>query len=296
MTTQIAEVSPSQAESPPVAQRARHYGPAAIEDDARRFLNLTLTLARTDFKIRYYGSALGYLWSLMRPLMFFGVLYVVFVQVLHMGKGVPHFGVYLLTAIVMWNFFIETTSAAVISLVAREGLLRKMRFPRLVIPLSVSLTALFNLATNLVAVLIFALINGVWPRWSWLEMPVLVLLLAILATGVGMLLSALYVRFRDIQPIWDVTSQALFYASPILYLVSTFKQYERLAMSNPIAAIMTQMRSAWIGGDATHPAYSAARAIGGAGRLAIPLGIIFGVFALGWWVFNREAPRIAEHL
>jgi ABC-2 type transport system permease protein len=144
--------------------QARYYGPSAIEDDARRFINLTLTLARTDFKVRYFGSALGYLWSLVRPLLFFGVLYVVFTHVFRFGKNVPHYPVELLTAIVLWTFFVETTSNSVQALVAREGLLRKMRFPRMVIPLSIALTALFNLTMNMIAVLVFTLASGVYPR------------------------------------------------------------------------------------------------------------------------------------
>jgi ABC-2 type transport system permease protein len=282
----------------------RNYGPAAIEDDARRFLSLTFTLATTDFKLRYFGSALGYLWSLVRPFLFFGILYVVFTQVFSLGKGVPHYPVYLLTAIILWTFFLETTTANVTSLLNREGLLRKMRFPRLVIPLSVSLTAMFNLGMNMIAVIVFALANGVYPKWTWLEMPVLILLLAILAVGVGMLLSALYVRYRDVQPIWDVASQALFYASPIIYPAIRYKGFLHIAMINPIAAILTQMHAAWIGDstvtvnghEVTYPVHGAATAIGGAPRLLIPLGIVFGVFFLGLWTFNREAPRIAENL
>jgi ABC-2 type transport system permease protein len=282
----------------------RRYGPSATEDDARRFASLTLTLATTDFKLRYFGSALGYLWSLMRPLMLFGVLYVVFTQVFTLGKGIPHYPVYLLTGIILWTFFIETTSNNVQSLVGREGLLRKMRFPRLVIPLSVALVAFFNLCTNMLAVLVFTLANGVHPRWSWLEMPVLILLLAILAVGVGMLLSALFVRYRDIQPIWDVASQALFYASPIIYTAAQYKSLQHVAMFNPIAAILTQMHYIWVGGGtvirsgqpAPYVVHSAATVAGGAVWLLIPLGIIVGMFCLGLWFFTREAPRIAENL
>jgi ABC-2 type transport system permease protein len=283
---------------------ARSYGPAAIEDDARRFLSLTFTLATTDFKLRYFGSALGYLWSLVRPFLFFGVLYVVFTQVFSLGKGVPHYPVYLLTGIILWTFFIETTSNNVQSLLSREGLLRKVRFPRLVIPLSVSVTAMFNLGMNMIAVIVFALANGVYPKWTWLEMPVLILLLAILAIGVGMLLSALYVRYRDIQPIWEVASQALFYASPIIYPAIRYKGFIHIAMINPIAAILVQMQAAWIGSSTisvagrsvTYTPIDASQAIGGTVRLLIPLGIIAGMFCLGLWFFNREAPRIAENL
>jgi ABC-2 type transport system permease protein len=270
----------------------KRYGPSAFGDDLRRFVNLTLTLAITDFKLRYFGSVLGYLWSLVKPLLYFGVLYVVFTIILHIGQGVPHYAVYLLTAIMLWNFFVETTNGAVPCLVAREGLLRKIRFPRLAIPLAVSLTALFTLATNFVVVLAFAIAEGITPRLSWLELPGLIVLLAILAVGTGMLLSALYVRFRDIAPIWEVVTQVLFYGSPIIYIADKYKSAVRVALCNPLAAILTQVRHAFIDPH-TH---SAAVYIGGAVRLLIPLGIIVLVFALGLWFFNREAPLIAERL
>lgn len=275
-----------------VTTRRRH-APSAFGDDLRRFWNLTVTLATTDFKLKYFGSILGYFWSLARPLLFFGVLYVVFTQVMRFGGDVQHYPVYLLTSIVLWTFFVETTNGCVQCLLAREGLLRKMRFPRLVIPLSVALTAFFNLCMNLIAVFAFALASGVDVRWTWLEMIALVVLLATFAVGIGMLLSVLYVRFRDIQPIWEVASQVLFYGSPILYVASEYEQYEDVVVSlNPVAAILTQMRHAFL--DPTAP--SAAEAAGGGARILIPLAIIAAVFALGLWFFNREAPRIAENL
>jgi ABC-2 type transport system permease protein len=276
----------------PVLEPAHHHGPSAFGDDLRRFVNLTLTLAMTDFKLRYFGSVLGYFWSLVRPLLFFGVLYVMFTKILHAGKGVPHYSVYLLTSIMMWTFFVETTSSCVQCLLAREGLLRKIRFPRLAIPLAVSLTALFTLSTNFIAVLVFALASGVDPMLSWLEMPLLVALLATFAVGTGMLLSALYVRFRDIQPIWEVIAQILFYGSPIIYVAAQYKSLVHLAMCNPLAAIFTQMNHVFI----EPKAHTAAVYIGGAVRLLIPLGIIALAFGVGLWFFNREAPRIAERL
>ena len=276
----------------PALAPAHHHGPSAFGDDLRRFVNLTLMLAMTDFKLRYFGSALGYLWSLVRPLLFFGVLYVMFTVILHAGEGVPHYAVYLLTSIMLWNFFLETTTTAVPCLVAREGLLRKIRFPRLAIPLGVALTALFTLCTNFIVVLVFAMAEGISPRLSWLELPLLVVLLATLAVGTGMLLSAMYVRFRDIQPIWEVIAQVLFYGSPIIYTAAKYKSFVRVAMCNPIATVLTQMNHVFIDPSA----HSAAVYIGGAVRLLIPLGIVALVFALGLWFFNREAPRIAERL
>jgi ABC-2 type transport system permease protein len=275
------------------AHTSRYRGPSAIGDDLRRFVGLTVTLAVTDFKLRFFGSALGYVWTLMRPLLLFGVLYVVFTEIVRFGGDVEHYPVYLLTAIVLFTYFSETTSRGVTSLIERENLLRKVRFPRLVIPLSVALHALFNLGLNLIVVLIFVLASGIEPRVEWLQLVPLVVLLVLFSTGVTMLLSALYVRYRDMQPIWEVALQMLFYASPVIYVTSTFPDsVEREAMTNPITAVLTQARHALI--DPAAP--SAAEAIGGTARLLIPLGVVAVAFVLGFWVFTREAPRIAEEL
>lgn len=197
----------------------RRYGPSAFGDDLRRFVSLTYTLASTDFKLTYFGSVLGYVWSLMRPLLFFGVLYYVFTEIFHVGAGVPYYSVELLLAIILWTFFLQATVGSVQSMLGREGLLRKMRFPRLVVPLAITLTSLFQLTTNMVPIFVLAIASGIKPTLAWLELIPVIILLAILASGIGMLLSVLYVRARDIAPIWDVISQLLFYASPIIYPV-----------------------------------------------------------------------------
>jgi ABC-2 type transport system permease protein len=268
-------------------------GPSALGGDLRRALSLTWTLAVTDFKLRYFGSVLGYFWTLARPLMLFSVLYLVFSQVFAIDN-IEHYPVYLLTSIVLFGYFSETTAGGVQSLINRENLLRKMHFPRIAIPISVSLSALFNLGLNLIAVLVFALASGVEPRLSWLQFPLLVLALTLLAIGFAMLLSVLYVRFRDIQPIWDVVLQVSFYASPVLYVITMLPasiQREMMA-ANPLAVILTQMRHAVL--DPTAP--TAADVIGHDARLLIPLGLVLAVFAFGLWLFKREAPRIAENL
>jgi ABC-2 type transport system permease protein len=290
----------------------RDYGPNAFGDDLRRFVNLTLTLANTDFKLTYFGSALGYVWSLMQPLLLFGVLLFVFTQIFHVGNNIPDYGVELLAAIIFWSFFLQVTSNCVTCLLAREGLLRKMRFPRLVIPLGVCVTALYTLALNMIPVFGFAILFGVYPRWSWLELPLLVIPLAMLAVGAGMILACLYVRFRDILPIWTITSQILFYGSPVIYPAleyggstavtkahpagyGTIGTLGHVLMCNPLAAILTQMRKGLVGGsDKFNP--SAAYAIDGASHLLIPLFFVVAIFGLGVWFFNREAPRISENL
>jgi len=267
--------------------------PSALGGDLRRFWSLTYTLAATDFKLRFFGSALGYLWTLMRPLLLFGVLYFVFTEVVRFGGEIKDYPVYLLAAIMLFTFFSETTARGVTSLVERENLLRKVRFPRMVIPLSVTLNALFNLGLNLIVVFVFVLASGIEPRWTWLELIPLIALLVALATGVTMLLSALYVRFRDMQPIWEVALQMLFYASPVIYVTTALPDsIERESMASPLTAVLTQMRYALV--DPSAP--TAADLIGGTARLLIPLGVVVVVFVLGVWVFLREAPRIAENL
>jgi ABC-2 type transport system permease protein len=277
----------------------RAYGPSALGGGARRFIELTLTLARTEFKLRYFGSVLGYFWSLMRPLLFFGVIYVFFTQIVNLRQNVPHYGVYLLTGIVLWNYFAEATGSCVTCLVTREALLRKVRFPRMVVPLSVSLTAVFNLGMNFIAVLVFALASGITPTVRWLEIIPIALGFVMLATGIGMLLSALYVRFRDVQPIWEVALQAWFYGSPVMYVAKAYKgispSFAHVALLNPVATLLTQMGHAFIAPSSSSlPA--AATAAGGWAVPLVALAIIPAVFALGWWVFTREAPLVAENL
>ena len=269
-------------------------GPSALGGSPRRFVYLALTLAVTEFKLRFFGSALGYLWQLVRPLMLFGVLYLVFTQFVKVGGRVPFYPVVLLGNIVLFTFFQEGTGA-VGSVVDRESLVRKIHFPRMAIPVSVVLTAGFNLVLNLCVVMIFALASGVHPRWSWLQAPLLVALLAVLVLGLAMLLSALYVRYRAIKPIWEVVLQALFYATPVIYAVEALGVSDRireLIMMNPIAAILEQFRHAVI--DPGAP--TAAEAAGGTLHLLVPLGVLVAAFVVGYRVFDRAAPRIAEEL
>jgi ABC-2 type transport system permease protein len=262
-------------------------------EDRRRLWSLTWTLAVTEWRLRFYGSLLGYLWSLVRPFALFGVIYVVFAEFARLGEQVRNYAVYILFALVLFQFFLEITNGSVQSLVARENLLRKVRFPRLVIPLSVALVALFNLGMTLLAVIVFALLSGVYPTWGWLELPVLIAILLAFGMGLGMLLSVLYVRFRDIQPIWDVLSQALFYGSPILYVATMVPEsFQRAYLANPVATILTEMRHAVVDPTA-RPVWEV---IGGVERLALPAGIVVLACLLGWFTFRQQAPRIAEHL
>jgi ABC-2 type transport system permease protein len=272
-------------------------GPSALGDDPRRFLRLTWALAVTDFRLRFFGSALGYLWQLMRPLMLFGVLYVVFSEFLQFGNDVKYYPVALLLGIVLYSFVNESTSQAVRCLVNRENLVRKIEFPRLAVPLATLLTALFNLVLNLIPVIVFLLAAGARPRLAWLELPLLVVALAVFAFALAMLLSVSFVRYRDVEPIWDVVLQIMFYASPIFYSVQTVadragKTVSELMLLNPFATILQQARHALV--DPSHPA--AAEAAGGTLHLLGPLLVMVALIVVGAAVFRREAPRIAEDL
>jgi ABC-2 type transport system permease protein len=228
-------------------------------------------------------------------LLLFGVLYFVFTEFVKVGGVVAHYPVVLLMNIVLFTFFAEATGGAVSSLVDREGLVRKIQFPRMAVPTSVVLTASFNLALNLLVVLGFALISGIEPRLSWLELPVLIVLLQMFALGIATLLCAAYVRYRDVRPIWDVVVQALFYATPVIYAVETIDKAPSVIhamLMNPLAVVIQQVRHAVI--DPTAP--TAAAAAGGIQRLAVPAVAALGISAFGLWYFRRQAPRIAEEL
>jgi ABC-2 type transport system permease protein len=290
-------------------------GPSALSGDARRFWHLTFTIARTEFKLRFYGSVLGYFWQLARPLMMFGVLDAVYT----LGKlgSAHHYSAMLLSGVVLFTFFTEATGGSVRCVVDRESFVRKIQFPRLAIPFAVVLTACFNLVINFCAIAVFILLEGVQPRLSWLELPLIIAVLVLFAVGMSMLLSALFVKFRDIQPIWDVVCQVLFYASLILIPIEKLQEHKGLIFGvpllhlwllNPLGDLMQQYRHALLGpvvppvpasqtgNVVTHGGINVLAAAGSWGVLAIPIAIIIGSLVVGFWVFNRSAPHIAENL
>ena len=286
-------------------------GPSALGGGVLRFFDLLWLISTTEFKRVYFGTVLGYLWSLIRPLALFGVLLFVFTKVLRVGSGLPFYPVLgqfaaflasslLLLGIVLFTFFQESTSSAVTSVVTQEGVVRKTQFPRLVIPLANVLTGLFNLGLNLIVVFVFIFAWGVDPTWSWLLFPFCVLALVVLTAATSMALSVLYVRFRDVAIIWTVAAQVLFYATPILYPLGQVgaqehflsESIEQLLMLNPLAVIFEQVRVWMLEADAP----TAVEAAGGWLHLLPAFAIYLGLCAFAVWIFNREAPRIAEEL
>lgn len=268
-------------------------GPSSLGGGWRRAVELLRLIAVTDFKRAYFGTVFGYVWSIARPLALFGVLLVVFTQAFHLGSKVAHYPVLLLFNIVLFGFFQEATGAAVGAVVGQESVVRKTQFPRLVIPLSVVLTSLFNLGLNLIVVFVFLLAFGLTPAWSWFGLLLVIAALAVLTTAVSMILSSLFPRFRDIGIIWSVLATALFYATPVLYPLDAVSAKVRDVISlNPLAPIFAVARKWVIDPHAPGPVQLA----GGWLRLLVPVALYVTIGVLAVWVFNREAPRIAEEL
>jgi len=255
---------------------------------------LVSELVRTDFKLRYQGSVLGYAWSLLRPLLLFVILYIVFVKFLKIGNGIPHFPVYLLLGIVMWNFFLELTVQGLGSVVGRGDLIRKIRIPRWIIVLSTSFSALINFGLNLIVIAIFMIISRVDLSWSILWLPLIFLEVYLFALGISLFLSAAFVKFRDIGYIWEVVLQAGFYMTPILYPLSriTNVTLQKLIMLNPMAQTIQGARYAAI----SHETLTASRVFGGGWYQLIPFIIVAITLAFGLWYFRRESKYFAENI
>jgi ABC-2 type transport system permease protein len=246
----------------------------------------------TDFKVRYQGSVLGYLWSLLKPLFLFAILYVVFTMVFKLGKGVPHYPVYLFMGIVLWNFFNEATMTGLSSIVGSGDLIRKISIPRYLIVVASSVSALINLGLNIVVILIFAFINGVPPTWEWLLVPVLVVELYIFAQAVAFFLAALYVKFRDINYIWELILQAGFYATPILYPLTLVPlQYQKYLLLNPMAQIIQDARYLFV----THESVTIWQRLVLPWSL-LPLLIIVVVTLLAAVYFKKKSHTFAEDI
>ena len=249
-------------------------------------------MVSTDFKVRYQGSVLGYFWSLLKPLFLFAILYVVFTYIIPLGKDVEHYPVYLLLGIVLWNFFTEATMQGASSVVARGDLIRKISIPRYLVVIASSLSALINLGLSMVVVIIFALINGIVPSLEWLLIIPIALELYVFALGVSFLLSALYVKFRDITYIWEIVLQAGFYASAIIFpLTMVPGELQKWFFLNPIVQIIQDARWA-IATDTSITIWSTISSW----VVVVPFVIVAAVAIAGFLYFRKRSPYFAEDI
>ncbi len=249
-------------------------------------------LVKTDFKLRYQGSMMGHLWSILKPLMLFSVMYVVFIKFLGFGRDMPHFAVALLLGMVIWSFFAETTSMGLMSIVARGDLLRKLSFRKEIIVLSVTVSAFINFVINLLVVLFFCVLNDVEISKYALIAPLYIIPLFAFSLGVAFILATMFVYFRDIAPVWEVVMQAGMYATPIIYSLSMIhnKTVISLMLLNPLATIIQDLRHLLI--------YSGNQTIGDFVTdkwvIAIPYILPFVVLIIGYAIFKKHAERFAE--
>lgn len=262
----------------------------------RRNRILLNELSKTDFKLRYQGSILGYLWAIIRPFLMFGIMYLVFAKFLRFGDEIPHYPVYLLVGTVLWNFFIECTNQGIQSLLIRSDLMRKIAFPKWIIVLSATTTALINLGINFVVIILFSFFSGIAPSLGWLLVPFLILELYLLSLGLALLLGSVNIKYRDVQSIWEVLVQALFYAVPIIYpiqMVATYSNFTaHLLMLNPITQVIQDVRSLLVT-DATLTSWEILPHFL---LNFIPLLLVSLVFIAGMLVFKRKSKYFAEEI
>ena len=253
-------------------------------------------LSKTDFKLRYQGSVLGYAWAVLRPMLLFVILYVVFSKVLRFGAGIPHYPVYLLCGTILWNFFTECTAMGIHAIVMRGDLIRKLSFPKWIIVMSATSTALINLGINLVVLIVFSLFNGVVPSLSWLFVPISVIELYCLSLGISFLLGAINVKYRDIGSIWEVLVQALFYCAPIIYPVSMVAEQSiiaaRMVLLNPISQAIQDVRHNLI----TNTTITTWNYYGSWWSKLIPIAIVVVVLIAGSLYFRKKSKYFAEEV
>jgi ABC-2 type transport system permease protein len=253
-------------------------------------------LVVTDFKLRYQNSALGYAWSLVRPLVLFAILLTVFGFILKIGSTIPHYPIYLLVGIVLWNFFAEATNTGLQAIVGRGDLIRKLDFPRYTIVVAGSISALINLGLSLIVVFIFLAFSGVHLTPIALLFPILVLELYLLALALAFFLSALYVKYRDITYMWELFMQAAFYATPIIYpmavVVSKNKLIAKIILLNPMAQIIQDARYVLVSpqtvvlSDVVHSWYV----------IAFPIFIVLATIVAATYYFRKSSKDFAENV
>lgn len=265
----------------------------------RRNRILLKELVKTDFKLRYQGSVLGYLWALLRPLMMFAILYIVFAWLMGLDYGIgEHLSpVYLLTGTVLWSFFTECTSQGIQAMVQRGDLIRKISFPKYIVVVSSTLTAVINLLINFGVILLFALISGVRPMWSWLLVPFLALELYTLSLGLAFLLGSINVKYRDITSIWDVCIQALFYAVPIIYPITMVIErghatIAKIMLLNPIAQVIQDIRYCFI----TTNTATGWNSMNNVWLNLLPIILTVAILVVGAVVFRKKSRFFAEEI
>jgi ABC-2 type transport system permease protein len=259
-------------------------------------LRVLRVTSAAEFKLKYSGSALGYFWSVAKPLALFTMLYFVFGHVFKLNALSPYYPTSLLMGIVLFYFFSDATGLAMYSLVSRETLLRKLIFPRIVIPTSATLTATITFLVNICAVGVFVAAKAVVPHASWLLIIPLLLELFAFVLGVSLILATVFVRLRDVGQVWELVLQLFFYASPIVYPVGYLPGWARkIAFLNPFTQVLQGIRSVVLYPDVPGNKITAAQALGSVGQI-VPIAIALLTLVVGVVYFRRQEPWFAERV
>jgi ABC-2 type transport system permease protein len=271
--------------------------PHASRTSLRHQLRVLHVIAGAEFKLKYSGSALGYVWSILKPLMLFTMLYLVFGRIFHLGSISRYYPVSLLLGIVLITFFNDGTILGMNSLVSRGSLLRKLAFPRLIIPTAATLTAAITLGINLLVVAAFVGWNGITPRVSWLLLVPLLFELYVFTLAVAIILAPVFVRLRDIGQVWELVLQVFFYATPIIYPIGYLPPWARkIVFLNPFAQILQDIRNLILYPDLRPNRITVADAFGTASARLIPIGLVVLLFIIALALFRREEPWFAERI
>jgi ABC-2 type transport system permease protein len=263
----------------------------------RYLLRVLRVIAGAEYKLKYSGSVLGYAWSVVKPLALFAVLYAVFAHIFRLGTISNYYPVSLLIGIVLFTFFADATSMGMWSLVSRESWLRKLSFPRVVIPTAATLTAAITFCVNSVVVAVFLAWDGIVPQPSWVLLVPLLLELYLFILGLALILSTLFVRLRDVGQVWELALQLMFYASPIIYPIGFLPPALRqLAFLNPFTQVLQDIRAVVLYPDLAPNRITVTQAFDTAYARLLPIAIALGIFVVGILLFRREEPWLAERV
>lgn len=247
-----------------------------------------------EFKLKYAGSVLGYVWSVAKPLSLFTVMYLVFGRLFKLDDISEFYPLSLLIGIVLFSFFSDATSQGMVSLVHRESLLRRLRFPRMIIPAAATLTAAMTFGVNLLVVAGFVAWQGIVPRLDWVLLVPLLVELYLFTFGMALILTTVFISLRDMGQVWELATQLVFYAAPVIYPVSFLPSWARdLVFLFPPTQVMQDVRALVLYEDDSGLTFTASEAMGQFGRV-LPIGITLVAVALGVALFKRYEPWFAE--
>ena len=268
--------------------------PRDFRASVRHYVRVLHVIASVDFRLKYADSALGYVWSLVKPLSYFTILWIVFGRFFKLNSF-PHFPLFLFIGIVLYTFMVDAIGTAIPSVVTSGSVIRRLSFPRLILPISATLTSGITFLINASAVIVFIAVSRITPKPSWVLLPLLIVELYVLVLGIALLLSAAFVRYRDVSQVWELVAQLLFYASPVMYPVGFLPPwFQPIAYLNPFVQVTQDVRALVVGSSQPHGTITSV--YGTPYARLLPIGIAFFILGLGVAYFRRRSVSFAEQV